>query len=73
MELSPNYKPVRANGGFLVHIKPMGVYSALCGFAPDSPKGHLIRNRGRWREPMHGYAEPTCPKCIKAYAREVHN
>lgn len=65
-----------ANGGKLIHIKPEGVYKALCGFCPGSPKGvHFYR--GRWKQLKEGVdldsqpQEVRCRRCRTRYLRQT--
>ena len=57
-----NYRIRRPNGGYLLHAIPEGSNTALCGYAPSSPNGYLIRHRGRWI--MSAHNKPTCKRCL---------
>ena len=61
----------RPNGGYLYHAREMGIderldLTALCGYKPSSPTGHIIRGRGCWTP--SDFMEPpsqrnTCGNC----------
>lgn len=68
------YSYRRSNGGHLLHITPKDGYNALCGYRPTSPKGHMIRDRGRWVDRMSTTVTlkgsgRVCKKCLKEYER----
>lgn len=63
------FKLRRPNGGFKRHIVPVGKHGALCGYAPASPKGHLIRGRGHWANTFEfNVDDPSiCQECLRRY------
>lgn len=62
-----NYEFARSNGGHVAHIKSTDKHAAICGYAPSSPNGFLIRGRGRWINSSNNdsIAFRRCPKCEK--------
>ena len=50
-------------GGHINHAVPARQYTALCGYAPSSPKASHLRPRSGWRC-MEPDAEVTCKKCL---------
>jgi hypothetical protein len=57
----------RPNGGFKRHIVPLGQHTAVCGYAPSSPKGHMIRGRGHWADvfPFDREDPSICQQCLE--------
>lgn len=58
----------RPVGGHLYHIRLTGSYTALCGYAPSSPKAFRMIGRAGWNHADERFAhtlERFCPACVK--------
>jgi len=61
-------EPARAKGGYWVHAKLVGAWSAVCGHAPSAPKGILVRDRCGWHRIVGTAKQVNCPKCLARLA-----
>lgn len=63
------YQRVRAKGGHKGHIKPVGEWTALCGYTPSAPKAFLMKDRSGWWKIPATHSAVTVYPCTKCKER----